>query len=44
MFFYAKIFIFCENLSFWVKNEFLTISEIEIHKKSKKLLKAFSMG
>ena len=44
MFFYANIFNFWENLNFWVKNAFFTISESEIRKKSKILLKDFSKG
>ena len=36
MFLFAKIFIFCENLSFWVKNAFFTISESKICKKNLK--------
>ena len=39
-----KFFIFCENLSFWVKNVFFTISESNIRKKSKISLKGCSMG
>ena len=42
--FYAKIFIFCENLCFWVKNAFFTVSESRTRKKSKILLKGYFIG
>ena len=35
MFFYSKILIFCENLSFWMKNAVFFTSENQIRKKSK---------
>ena len=44
MSFLAKILIFCENLCFWVKNSFFTVSESRTRKKSKILLKGYSIG
>ena len=43
MFLYAKSFVFCEDLSSWVKNAFLKISESEIRNKFIELLKDLSM-
>ena len=48
MFFYAKSFIFCKNLCFWVKNVVFTISRSEtnilLFYKPKLLLKGFSIA
>ena len=39
-----KVLFFSENLYFWVKNAFFTVSESKIRKKSKILLKGHSIG
>ena len=39
-----KFYFYCENLCFLVKNAFFTISESKTRKKSKILLKGYSIG